>query len=49
MSELDWLFTPIPKLEERLYTEPLQASTPLWGASPYPGIDQSVSGRTQVT
>ena len=27
ITRLDWLFTPIPKSEERLHTEPLQAST----------------------
>ena len=28
ISELDWLFTPIRKLEEHLHVAPLQASTP---------------------
>ena len=28
IAGFDWLFTPCPSSEERLFTEPLQASTP---------------------
>lgn len=49
ITDLDWLFTPMPRLENYLHVRLLQASTNFKFASPYPGIARSASGRILMT